>query len=76
MSQAESRLAADGADIGDVGGESARPWCVRVHDVRGSLDAVRVAAAWNVPSGDEQPGREKGGDHAIYGAVPGGVPAP
>jgi dihydropteroate synthase len=21
-------------------------WCVRVHDVRGSLDAVRVAAAW------------------------------
>ena len=21
-------------------------WCVRVHDVAGSLDAVRVAAAW------------------------------
>lgn len=49
---------------------------VGVHDVRGSLDAVRVAAAWNAPSGAEKPGREKGGDHAICGAVPGGVPAP
>lgn len=25
-------------------------WCVRVHDVRGSLDAVRVAIAWSGPS--------------------------
>jgi hypothetical protein len=42
----------------------------------GALDAVRVAADWNAPSGDEKPGREKGGDHAICGAVPGGVPSP
>ena len=26
---------------------AAGAYCVRVHDVRGSLDAVRVAAAWN-----------------------------
>jgi dihydropteroate synthase len=26
-------------------------WCVRVHDVRGSLDAVRVAAAWRTGKG-------------------------
>ena len=50
---------------------AAGAWCVRVHDVRGSLDAVRVAAAWNAPSG-----WEKGGNHAICGAVPGGVPGP
>jgi dihydropteroate synthase len=52
-------------------GRRGRAWCVRVHDVRGSLDAVRVAAAWNAPSG-----WEKGGNHAICGAVPGGVPGP
>jgi dihydropteroate synthase len=50
---------------------AAGAWCVRVHDVRGSLDTVRVAAAWNAPSG-----WEKGGNHAICGAVPGGVPGP
>jgi dihydropteroate synthase len=26
-------------------------WCVRVHDVRGTLDAVRVAAAWRTGKG-------------------------
>ena len=52
------------------------PGAPRVQDVRGSLDAVRVAAAWNAPSGEEQPGQEKGGDHAICGTVPGGVPVP
>jgi dihydropteroate synthase len=25
---------------------AAGAWCVRVHDVRGSRDAVEVAAAW------------------------------
>jgi dihydropteroate synthase len=75
-------LAADGADIVDVGGGLADPmmastaaaagaWCVRVHDVLGSLDAVRVAAAWNATSGGEE-----GGRHAVTGAVAGGMPAP
>ena len=71
------------ADVAAAFGGSARPladpmmaaaagaWCVRVHDVLGSLDAVRVAAAWNAPSG-----REEGGRHAFTGAVPGGAPAP
>ncbi len=27
-------------------------WCVRVHDVAGSADAVRVAAAWSAARGD------------------------
>ena len=31
-------------------------WCVRVHDVRGSLDAVRVARAWTV--GSDAPERD------------------
>jgi dihydropteroate synthase len=26
---------------------AAGAWCVRVHDVRGSRDAVQVAAAWS-----------------------------
>lgn len=33
---------------------AAGAWCVRVHDVPGSADAVRVAAAW---SGARRPGR-------------------
>jgi dihydropteroate synthase len=31
---------------------AAGAWCVRVHDVKGSLDAVRVAAAWVRGSSD------------------------
>ncbi len=35
-------------------------WCVRVHDVRGTADAVRVAAAWrrgSAAAADSSPGR-------------------
>jgi dihydropteroate synthase len=39
---------------------AAGAWCVRVHDVAASLDAVRVAGAWG-----------EGAAHAIPGGVPG-----
>jgi dihydropteroate synthase len=38
---------------------AAGAYCVRVHDVPATLDAVRVAAAWTVPPGD--PARPKEG---------------
>jgi dihydropteroate synthase len=31
---------------------AAGAWCARVHDVRGSADAVRVAARWRPGSAD------------------------
>lgn len=37
---------------------AAGAWCVRVHEVRGSADAVRVAAAWNAAAH----GRASGAD--------------
>ena len=37
---------------------AAGAWCVRVHDVAGSADAVRVAAAW---SAARRPGTQDGG---------------
>jgi dihydropteroate synthase len=36
---------------------AAGAWCVRVHEVRGSVDAVRVAAAWRQASAPGQPGQ-------------------
>ena len=32
---------------------TAGAWCVRVHDVAGSADAVRVAAAWTAAAGED-----------------------
>jgi dihydropteroate synthase len=45
---------------------AAGAWCVRVHDVAGSADAVRVAAAWQTALRDRPRGV----------AVAGGAPAP
>ena len=41
----------------------ARAWCVRVHDVPGSVDAVRVGAAW-LAARDAAPAAKDGGDSA------------
>ena len=35
-------------------------WCVRVHDVRGSIDAVRVARAWSTASDAPPEGSRRG----------------
>src|SRR5665648_1061141 len=42
---------------------AARAWCVRVHDVPGSVDAVRVGAAW-LAARDAAPAAKDGGDSA------------
>ncbi|PVU84173.1 dihydropteroate synthase [Cellulomonas sp. WB94] len=46
-------LARDGATAAiSALAAAAGAWCVRVHDVKGSADAVRVAAAWRAASTD------------------------
>ena len=40
---------------------ASRVWCVRVHDVRGSADAVRVGTAW---ADAREPATDDGGDSA------------
>ena len=37
-------------------------WCVRVHDVAGSADAVRVAAAWSAARADDRSTSPQDGD--------------
>ena len=41
---------------------AAGAWCVRVHEVKGSADAVRVAAAWGAAAAGDDAGRTAGDD--------------
>ncbi|WP_258724318.1 dihydropteroate synthase [Cellulomonas sp. NS3] len=57
-------LARDGATAAvSALAAAAGAWCVRVHEVAGSADAVRVAAAWRHAGGDARgTGRTTGGE--------------
>jgi dihydropteroate synthase len=48
-------------------------WCVRVHEVRASADAVRVVAAVQAA---ERPAGPRAGGPAPTSAAGGGTPAP
>ncbi|WP_123307265.1 dihydropteroate synthase [Cellulomonas sp. PhB143] len=46
---------------------AAGAWCVRVHDVPGSADAVRVAAAWQAASGARRYESDRGSVRGVDG---------